>query len=159
MGPPSGGLPVLALRRPPKAGPTTDVHQTHPDGMTERVVADALVALHLAFIAFVIAGGLLALRHGGWAALHLPAVAWGAWTEFTGTVCPLTPWENSLRRQAGDAGYPGGFIEHYVIPLIYPDALTSRTQIAMGLSVVAINVVVYALVVRKLGRARPPCTE
>ena len=121
--------------------------------MTARFVADALVALHLAFIAFVIAGGLLALRHRGWAVLHLPAAAWGAWTEFTGTVCPLTPWENSLRRQAGDAGYAGGFIEHYVIPLIYPDALTSRTQIAMGVAVLAVNVVVYVFAWRNIRRS------
>ena len=118
--------------------------------MTSRVLADALVALHFAFIAFVIAGGLLALLHRNWAVLHLPALAWGAWTEFTGTVCPLTPWENSLRRHAGDAGYPGGFIEHYVIPLIYPEALNSRMQIGMGLGVLAINVAVYALVWRKV---------
>ena len=121
--------------------------------MTARVVADALVAAHLAFIVFVIAGGLLVLRHRGWAVLHLPTVAWGAWTEFTVTVCPLTPWENSLRRQAGDAGYAGGFIEHYVIPVIYPEALTSRTQMAMGLGVVAINGIVYALAWRKMRRS------
>ncbi len=113
--------------------------------MSARFLADAIVAAHLAFIAFVVAGGLLVLKRRGWAALHLPAAAWGAWTEFTGTVCPLTPWENSLRRAAGDAGYAGGFVEHYVIPLIYPEALTSRTQFALGAGVVAINVVVYAV--------------
>ena len=124
--------------------------------MTARLLADALVAVHLAFIVFVVAGGLLALRHRGWAVLHLPAVAWGAFTEFTGTVCPLTPLENSLRRGAGDAGYAGGFMEHYVIPLIYPEALTPRLQVVLGLAAIAINLVVYAVVWRGLRRGRPP---
>lgn len=124
--------------------------------MTARLLADALVAAHFAFIAFVIAGGLLVLRRRGWAVLHLPAVAWGAFTEFTGTVCPLTPLENSLRRAAGDAGYAGSFVEHYVIPLIYPEALTSRTQVVLGLVVIAVNVVVYALAWRLRRRARAP---
>ncbi len=113
--------------------------------MTARLLADALVALHLAFIAFVLAGGFLAVRHRGWALVHVPAVAWAAWTEFTATVCPLTPWENSLRAAAGEAGYSGGFVEHYVIPLIYPEALTARIQLALGIGVVALNAAVYAL--------------
>jgi hypothetical protein len=117
--------------------------------VTARLLADALVAAHLAFIVFVVAGGLLVLRHRGWAALHVPAVAWGAFAELTGTVCPLTPLENSLRRGAGEAGYAGGFIEHYVIPLIYPDALTPRLQVALGLAAIAVNLVVYALVWRR----------
>jgi hypothetical protein len=124
--------------------------------VTARLLADALVAVHLAFIGFVVAGGLLVLRHRGWAVLHLPAVAWGAFTEFTGTVCPLTPLENSLRRGAGDAGYAGGFMEHYVIPLIYPEALTPRLQVVLGLAAIAINLVVYAVVWRGLRRGRPP---
>lgn len=112
--------------------------------MTSRLLADALVVAHLAFIAFVIAGGLLVLRRRGWAALHLPAVAWGVFTELTGTVCPLTPWENTLRQDAGGAGYAGGFIEHYVVPLIYPEALTPRLQVALGLVVIGVNAIVYA---------------
>jgi hypothetical protein len=113
--------------------------------MTARALADAIVALHLAFIAFVVAGGLLALRRRAWALLHIPAALWGAWTEFTGTVCPLTPWENALRRAAGEAGYSGGFVEHYLIPMIYPEALTPRLQVALGMVVVAVNAAVYAL--------------
>ena len=123
--------------------------------VTARLLADVLVAAHLAFIVFVVAGGLLALRHRGWAALHLPAVAWGAFAELTGTLCPLTPLENSLRRTAGDAGYEGGFIEHYVIPLIYPDALTSRLQVVLGLTVIAVNLVVYAFVWRRWRHGGP----
>jgi hypothetical protein len=111
--------------------------------MSARLLADAVVVAHLAFIVFVVAGGLLVLKHRAWALSHLPAAAWGAWTEFTGTVCPLTPWENSLRRAAGDSGYPGGFVEHYVIPLIYPEALTTGTQQALGIFVAAVNVAVY----------------
>ena len=122
--------------------------------MSARVLADALVALHLAFIAFVVAGGLLALRRRAWALLHVPAALWGAWTEFTGTVCPLTPWENALRRAAGEAGYSGGFIEHYLVPVIYPEALTPRMQVALGMVVVVVNVAVYALAWWKWRRER-----
>jgi len=121
-----------------------------------RLLADTLVAAHVAFIAFVVAGGLLVLRRRGWAALHLPAVVWGVLAEFTGTVCPLTPLENSLRRDAGEAGYAGGFIEHYVMPLIYPDALTSRAQVVLGCVVMAVNAVVYAFAWRSWRRARSP---
>ena len=124
--------------------------------MTARLLADALVAAHLAFIVFVVAGGLLVLRNRHWAVLHLPAVAWGSFAEITRTVCPLTPLENSLRLRAGDAGYAGGFIEHYVIPLIYPEALTARTQVVLGLTVLAVNVVVYALAWRRWRQRKPP---
>ena len=123
--------------------------------MTARLLADALVVAHLAFIVFVVAGGLLVLRNRDWAVLHLPAVAWGAFAEITRTVCPLTPLENSLRLRAGDAGYTGGFIEHYVIPLIYPEALTARTQVVLGLAVIAVNVVVYALAWRRWRKPKP----
>ena len=122
--------------------------------MTARALADAIVALHLAFIAFVVAGGLLALRRRAWALLHVPAALWGAWTEFTGTVCPLTPWENALRRAAGEAGYTGGFVEHYLVPVIYPEALTPRMQVALGMVVVVVNVAVYALAWWKWRRER-----
>jgi len=123
--------------------------------MTTRLLADALVAVHLAFIVFVVAGGLLVVRHRAWAWLHLPAATWGAWTEFTGTVCPLTPWENSLRQQAGGAGYSDGFVEHYIVPLIYPDALTPRMQVLLGVVIIAVNAVVYALAWRKWRRGPP----
>ena len=94
------------------------------------------------------------LRRRTWAAVHLPAAAWGAFAELTGTVCPLTPLENSLRRAAGSAGYEGGFIEHYLVPLIYPDGLTPRVQVVLGLVVLLINVPVYALAWRKWRRER-----
>jgi hypothetical protein len=120
------------------------------------LLADALVVAHCAFIVFVVAGGLLALRRRAWAALHLPAVAWAAYAEFTATTCPLTPWENALRRAAGEAGYTGGFIENYIIPLLYPDALTPRGQAALGVVVLAVNATVYVLAWRAWRHARVP---
>ena len=122
--------------------------------MNARLTADAIVAVHLAFIVFVVAGGLLVLRRRGWAVLHLPAVAWGAWTEFTGTLCPLTPWEQSLRQQAGAAGYAGGFVDHYLVPLIYPAGLTPGLQVALGALVLLLNAAIYLGVWRRRQRGR-----
>ena len=122
--------------------------------MIARLAADALLVAHLAFIAFVLAGGLLVIHRRAWAAVHLPAVAWGAFAELTGTVCPLTPLENSLRRAAGATGYEGGFIEHYVVPLIYPSALTPRVQVVLGLVVLVVNAPIYALAWRRWRRER-----
>jgi hypothetical protein len=121
--------------------------------LTARLAADAVVALHFAFIAFVVAGSALTLLDRRWAIVHLPAVAWAAWTEFTATVCPLTPWENALRTEAGDAGYADSFIGHYIVPLIYPQNLTPETQIALGIGVVAVNAVAYGVVWRRRWRA------
>ena len=121
--------------------------------MSDRLLADGLVALHLAFIVFVLFGGLLVLRWRAWSALHLPAVAWAAFVELTATTCPLTPWENALRRHAGEAGYDGGFIEHYVIPVIYPAGLTPGIQLLLGAFVVALNVIVYLWVLRRRNNA------
>jgi uncharacterized protein DUF2784 len=122
--------------------------------MTMRLAADALVLLHFAFVAFVVAGGALALVDRRWAIIHLPAVAWAAWTEFTATVCPLTPWENLLRANAGKEGYSGGFVEHYIVTVIYPQGLTSDAQFALGVAVVFLNAVVYAVVWRRGARPR-----
>jgi hypothetical protein len=108
------------------------------------LLADAVVALHAAFVLFVIAGGLLVWWRPRLAALHVPAVAWGAWIEFSGAVCPLTPLENALRRAAGEAGYADGFVEHYLIPMLYPPGLTPRVQLALGGSAIAMNLAVYA---------------
>src|SRR6476646_8116622 len=117
--------------------------------MTARLAADTLVALHLAFIAFVIAGGLLTFKHRAWAIVHLPAVAWAAWTEFTSTVCPLTPWENALRAAAGAAGYTESFVAHYIVPRIYPQGLTPHAQLGLGVAIVALNAAIYALAWRR----------
>ena len=118
-----------------------------------------MVVLHLLFIVFVVAGGFLALRRPWLALLHLPAAAWAAYIEFTGTYCPLTPLENHFSRLAGEEGYAGGFIEHYLIPVIYPAGLTAYVQTLLGLFVIAINLVVYAIVLRRAfnrpGSGRP----
>jgi hypothetical protein len=114
-----------------------------------RLAADAVVVLHLGFVLFVALGGLLALRDRRFAWLHLPAAAWGAGIELLGGVCPLTPLENRLRRLGGEAGYPGGFVERYLLPALYPAALTRRIEIVLGIAVLAGNVVVYAFVIRR----------
>lgn len=118
--------------------------------MIHRVLADGVLVVHLAFIVFVVAGGLLALRRPRVAWIHLPAALWGAVIEVAGWVCPLTPLENRLRRAGGEAGYGGGFVEHYLVPLIYPEGLTRGHQVALGVGVVVVNLVVYALVWRRL---------
>jgi hypothetical protein len=114
-----------------------------------RILADAIVIAHLAFIAFVLVGGIWVLARPRLAWLHLPAVAWAAYAELSATICPLTPLENALRRRAGDAGYDGGFVEHYVIPVIYPAGLTPRVQWMLGALVIAINLAVYAIAWRR----------
>jgi hypothetical protein len=119
-----------------------------------RLLADAVLLAHAAFVAFVVLGGLLALRWPRLAWLHLPAAAWGAGIEFAGGICPLTPLENHWRRLAGEQGYAGGFIEHYVLALLYPDGLTREVQLALGILVLAINAAIYAFVWRRKRTSR-----
>ncbi|NIP57072.1 MAG: DUF2784 family protein [Gemmatimonadetes bacterium] len=116
------------------------------------LLADLLVVAHLGFVVFVVVGGLAVLRWPRVAWAHLPAAGWGALIEFTGWVCPLTPLEIRFREMAGETGYPGGFVEHYVVPLVYPGALTREIQVALGVAVVVVNVAVYAVVVRRRRR-------
>jgi hypothetical protein len=116
-------------------------------------LADLVVGVHVLFVAFVALGGLLVLRWPRVAWLHLPAAVWGALIEFTGGVCPLTPLEQSLRRRAGEGGYRGDFVEHYLLPALYPDGLTRRAQLALGLLVIAANLTIYALVLRRRSTA------
>lgn len=117
--------------------------------MLHRFLADLVVVAHFAFIAFAIAGGLFVLRRRWMALVHLPAVLWGVAIELSGGVCPLTPLENALRQAAGQAGYPGGFVEHYLVPLVYPAALSQPLQLALAGLLLLVNGVVYALVVRR----------
>ena len=120
--------------------------------MTYRLLADFVLLVHLAFVLFVVLGGIAVWRAPKLAWLHLPAVAWGTLIEFKGWICPLTPWEQSLRRFAGEEGYSGGFVEHYLLPLIYPEGLTRDDQILLGLLVLAINTIFYALMFRSKTR-------
>lgn len=122
--------------------------------MGYRLLADLLVLVHLAFVLFVVLGGLLVLRWPRLAWLHIPAAAWGAFIEAVGWICPLTPLENLLRRHAGEAGYAGGFIEHYIITLLYPPGLTRNVQFVLTAIVVAVNLAVYAVLFRRWGSAR-----
>ncbi len=114
-----------------------------------RFLADIVVGLHFAFVLFVVLGGLLVLRWPRVAYLHIPAAVWGAAIELLGWICPLTPLEHWLRRRAGSAGYSGGFVEHYILPLLYPSALTRDIQLLLGLLVIAVNVGIYAFAFRR----------
>ena len=124
--------------------------------MIYQVLADLTVGVHLAFVLFVVCGGLLVIKRPAMAWVHAPAAAWGAWVEFAGWICPLTPLENRLREQAGEAVYGGSFVERYLLPVLYPDALTRDIQFVLGALVVVGNVVVYAAAfARRRRRSRP----
>ena len=120
------------------------------------LLADAVLLAHAGFVAFVMLGGLLVLRWPRLAWMHLPVVAWGAGIEFTGGICPLTPLENQLRALAHQQGYAGGFVEHYVFGLLYPEGLTRNLQLGLGLLVIVVNVIVYTWIWhRHRGATRP----
>lgn len=113
-------------------------------------LADALVLLHLCFILFVVAGAVLLFRWPRLIWLHVPAVLWGAYVEFSGRICPLTPIENELRAHAGRALYEGDFIGHYVLPVIYPAGLTGQVQLILGTIVVLVNVALYVALIARM---------
>lgn len=117
--------------------------------MPYHLLAGAVLLLHLGFILFVVFGALLVARRRGWLPAHLAAAGWGFLVEATGAVCPLTWAELHLRRLAGQAGYEGGFIDHYLVPLIYPAGLTREVQIGLGMGVLAVNAVLYAWIRRR----------
>jgi hypothetical protein len=117
--------------------------------MHYRLLADLVLVTHAAFVAFVMLGGLAVLRWPRLAWLHLPVVLWGAGIEFFGGICPLTPLENRWRQLAGDQGYAGGFVDHYIVALLYPDGLTRSVQMALGLLVLVVNVAIYAYAWRR----------
>jgi hypothetical protein len=116
--------------------------------MAAQVAATAIAILHLLFILFVIFGGLLVLRWPKLLWVHLPAAAWGVLIEFFSWYCPLTKWENLLLQQAGRAGYSGGFVTHYIMPVIYPAGLTRGHEIAIGIFVLVLNAGIYMRVFR-----------
>ena len=113
------------------------------------VLANAIVLAHFLFIAFVICGGLLVIRWPRLAVVHLPAVVWGAAVEIYGLVCPITPLENHFRMLAGDTSYSGDFIARYLLLVIYPENLTTTIQQLLGWLVIAVNVIIYIVVIRK----------
>jgi hypothetical protein len=120
-----------------------------------RLLADLTVVVHLAFVLFVLLGGLLVLRRPRVAWLHLPAVAWGAWIEFAGAICPLTPLENWLRTEAGGAAYASSFTERYLLPVLYPASLSRESQWLIGALVLVVNAALYASIARRHRRGPP----
>ncbi len=119
-----------------------------------RVLADLTVVTHLAFVLFAVAGGLLVLRWGRVAWVHIPAAVWAALIEFCGWVCPLTPLENWFRVRSGASGYRGGFVDHYILPVLYPRGLTREVQIVLGIIVLVVNLVIYSWLVFRVAKAR-----
>ena len=111
--------------------------------MLYRWLADLVLAVHLAFVAFVILGGFLVWRWRWLAWVHVPVGLWGMAIEYAGIVCPLTPLENRLRQLGGEAGYRGGFIEHYVTAALYPEGLTREMQLVLGTAALVVNLLVY----------------
>ena len=118
--------------------------------MIANIAADVVVLIHLGFILFVAAGGLLVFRWPKLAWVHVPAVVWGGLIELAGWICPLTPLENRLRGAAGEAAFAGGFIDRYIMPIVYPAGLTRGMQLTLGIAVIAVNLVVYgSLILRR----------
>lgn len=118
------------------------------------LLADVVVLGHFLFVLFAVLGGFLALKWPGWAWIHIPAAVWAALIEFAGWICPLTPLENLLREKGGASGYNSGFIEHYLLPVLYPDGLTRSWQIVFGCIVLGINLAVYCWVWRRYLKTR-----
>ena len=122
--------------------------------MIYRLTADFVVLIHLAFILFAAFGGLLVLKYPRCALLHVPALIWAVLISLAGWVCPLTPLENWLRERSGAVGYDTSFIEHYILPIIYPGELTRKKQVFLGLLVLIINLVIYRWIVRRTWKTR-----
>jgi hypothetical protein len=122
--------------------------------LSPKTLADLVVLLHLAFILFVVVGGLPVMRWPRLAWAHVPAVVWGALVELAGWICPLTPLEQRLRAATGGAAYTGGFIDRYIMPIVYPPGLTRGMQLALGSAVIIVNLSIYGLLVLRLKRQR-----
>ena len=117
------------------------------------LLADLVVILHVCFVFFVLLGGFLVLWKPCMVWYHVPAVIWGVGIEFLGWICPLTPLENMLRARGGEAGYATGFVEHYIVPILYPEALTRKMQIGLGIIVLGVNTVLYLALWQKIRKA------
>lgn len=123
--------------------------------MLYRLLANAVVIVHVMFVAFVVFGGILAWRWRRIAWIHVPTVLYGATIEFVGWVCPLTPLENHFRRLAGQSGYAGGFIEHYIIPVLYPTDWTISLRVILGTLVLGVNGLAYGVYFWRIAKAPP----
>ncbi len=117
--------------------------------MAWRALADGLVLVHLAFVAFVVFGGFLLWRWPRAIFAHIPALAWGVWVELSGQICPLTYLENQLRHLAGEAGYRGGFLNHYILPVLYPPGLTRSDQWVLAGVLLVLNGFAYGRILMR----------
>lgn len=123
--------------------------------MSYAFAADVTVAVHFLFVVFALLGALTVLWRRWMIWIHIPCAVWGAWIELSGRICPLTPLENHYRRLAGQAGYEGGFVAHYLLPVLYPDGLTRGSQLLLGAVFLTVNIGLYAIVWRKRKRRSP----
>ena len=119
--------------------------------MIHLIFANSILMVHFTFILFVVFGGLLVFYKKWMPWLHIPALSWAVLIEFLGWICPLTPMENHFRVLAGQSGYNQGFIQHYLLKMIYPDGLTRQVQVLLGLGVLILNLLVYAVFLKKKG--------
>lgn len=122
--------------------------------MLYKTLADLVLLAHLAFVVFVVIGGAAVLRWPRLAWVHLPAVIWAVWIEYAGWICPLTPLENALRQAGGEAAYAGGFIDYYVVPVLYPAGLSRAVQVVLGSVVLLLNTLAYWQLARQRRRPR-----
>ena len=118
-------------------------------------MSSLVVVIHFLFVLFVVLGGFLVLRWPRLAYLHVPAALWGIWIEFSGRICPLTPLEQKLRAAAGKEVYSGGFVEHYLLPVLYPSSLTRTIQVVLGVFVLGVNLGIYVQLLRRRKRPLP----
>lgn len=123
--------------------------------MSYALAADAVVVVHFLFVVFALLGALTLLWRRWMVWVHLPCAAWGAWIELSGRICPLTPLENHFRRLAGQVGYEGGFVAHYLLSVLYPEGLTRESQFLLAAAFLIVNLVLYAVVWRVSRRRRP----
>jgi len=127
--------------------------------MAYRVLANSVLLIHLGFILFVLLGGVLVYWKRKILFLHIPAAAWGAFVEFSGWICPLTPLENLFRNKAGQMGYSGDFLENYITQIIYLEGLTQEMQIVFGIIVLVFNSVIYGWLIKNWMSARKSHTK
>ena len=121
--------------------------------MAYRFLADTIVFLHFCFVLFVLSGGIMVVRWKWMALLHVPAALWGMIVELSGWRCPLTPLENALRKAGGGVKYEGGFVEHYIMPILYPAGLTRDFQITLGLLIAVITIIAYTIAFSRRGHS------